>query len=76
MNLAPVTLQGQHVRLEPLAQSHHSALCEIGLDPDLWALIPYRVNTPQEMAAYIQSALDAQAAGSALPFSTVHPASG
>jgi RimJ/RimL family protein N-acetyltransferase len=58
-----------------LAQTHHAALCAIGLDPELWELIPYRVATPEEMAAYIQSALDAQAAGSALPFATVHVSS-
>ena len=76
MNLQPVTLAGAHVRLEPLAQAHHAALSAIGLDPELWELIPYRVTTPQEMAAYIQSALDHQAAGSALPFVTVHRPSG
>jgi len=74
--LEPVTLQGRHVRLEPLERSHHAALCAIGLDADLWELIPYRVATPQEMAAYIQTALDAQAAGSALPFATVLAGSG
>jgi N-acetyltransferase len=72
----PVTLVGRHVRLEPLAQTHHAALCAIGLDPKLWELIPYRVATPEDMVAYIQSALDAQAAGSALPFATVDAASG
>lgn len=76
MILEPVTLQGRHVRLEPLERSHHAALCAIGLDADLWELIPYRVATPQEMAAYIQTALDAQAAGSALPFATVLAGSG
>ena len=76
MNLAPVTLAGRHIRLEPLAAAHHGALCAIGLDPELWELIPYRVSTPEEMAAYIRAALDAQAAGSALPFATVHAASG
>jgi N-acetyltransferase len=74
--LQQVTLEGRHVRLEPLAQTHHPDLCAIGLDPELWALIPYRVITPEDMAAYIQTALDAQAAGSALPFATVHRASG
>jgi RimJ/RimL family protein N-acetyltransferase len=72
----PVTLEGRFVRLEPLAQTHHVSLCAIGLDPDLWELIPYRVSTPEDMAAYIQSALDAQAAGTALPFATVHAPSG
>jgi len=76
LNLTPVTLEGRHVRLEPLAQTHHAALCAVGLDPDLWGLIPYRVTTPEEMAAYIQTALNLQAAGSALPFATVHAPTG
>jgi RimJ/RimL family protein N-acetyltransferase len=76
VTLDPVTLAGRHVRLEPLTQAQHPALCLVGLDPELWELIPYRVTTPEEMAAYIQSALDAQAAGTALPFATVHAASG
>jgi len=72
----PVTLEGRTVRLQPLAHTHHAALCAIGLDPELWELIPYRVTTPDEMAAYIQTALDGQKAGTALPFATVHVASG
>jgi len=74
--LTPVTLEGRTVRLEPLAHAHHTALCAIGLDPELWELIPYRVTTPDEMAAYIQTALNAQNSGTALPFATVHAASG
>ena len=69
------TLEGRYVRLEPLVQAHHAALCAVGLDPELWELIPYRVVAPEDMAAYIQTALDAQAAGTALPFATVDLAS-
>jgi RimJ/RimL family protein N-acetyltransferase len=76
VNLQPVTLEGRAVRLEPLAHAHHAALCAVGLDLGLWELIPYRVTTPEEMTGYIQTALDAQAAGVALPFATVHIASG
>jgi len=72
----PVTLEGLHVRLEPLAQTHHAALCAIGLDPEIWELIPYRVATPEDMTGYIQTALQQQAAGSALPFVTVDVPSG
>lgn len=75
MILAPVTLEGRHVRLEPLTQRHHASLCAIGLDPELWEFIPYRVSTPEDMAAYIQTALDHQTNGSALPFATVHVSS-
>src|ERR1700674_690778 len=74
--LEPLTLQGRSVRLEPLAASHHAALCEVGLDPELWRLIPYRVSTSDEMRGYIDSALEAQAAGTAIPFATVERASG
>lgn len=76
MKLEPVTLEGRGVRLEPLAASHHAALCEVGLDPELWRLVPYRVSTPDEMRGYIDSALEAQAAGTAIPFATVEIASG
>lgn len=69
MNLAPVTLEGAHVRLEPLAIAHLDGLTEVGLDPEIWRLSPTRVTSREEMAAYIQSALDAQ---SALPFATIH----
>jgi RimJ/RimL family protein N-acetyltransferase len=76
MRLAPVTLEGGSVRLEPLTESHHAALCEIGLDPELWRLIPYRVTTAEEMLDYIRTALAGQAAGNTIPFVTVERASG
>jgi RimJ/RimL family protein N-acetyltransferase len=59
-----------------MLESHHAALCEVGLDPDLWALIPYRVTTPEEMYGYIRAALDAQHARTALPFVTIDRATG
>jgi len=76
MNIEPVTLEARVVRLEPLLESHHAALCEVGLDPELWRWIPYRVCTAEEMRGYVRDALRAQAAGSALPFATVERASG
>jgi RimJ/RimL family protein N-acetyltransferase len=47
-----------------------------GAGPQLWKWIPFQVLTPEDMAAYIRSALDAQAAGSAVPFATVEIKSG
>ena len=40
MILAPVTLEGRHVRLEPLWQAHHAGLTAVGLDEQLWRWIP------------------------------------
>lgn len=72
----PVTLEGRHVRLEPLSLAHHADLCAVGLDEDLWRWIPTQVRTPDDMRAYIEIALRAQAGGSALPFATVDRESG
>jgi RimJ/RimL family protein N-acetyltransferase len=76
MVVEPVTLEGQYVRLEPLSLAHHAQLCEAGLDEELWRWIPQAVRTPEEMRAYIEMALEWQAAGSALPFATIEKATG
>ena len=76
MNVQPVTLEGGHVRLEPLSLDHHADLCAAGLDEELWRWIPARVRTPEDMRAYIEIALRAQQEGSALPFATVERGSG
>src|SRR5262245_48442686 len=76
MNVAPVTLSGRHVRLEPLALGHLEGLCRVGLDRELWTWIPTPVGTPGEMEAYVRAALQDQARGAALPFALVHQDSG
>ncbi len=76
MDLAPVVLEGEVVRLEPLRLEHHEALSEVGLDPSLWALTTIRVQTPADMRAYIEEALAEQRAGVSLPFATVERATG
>jgi RimJ/RimL family protein N-acetyltransferase len=67
----PVTLQGAHVRLLPLAPDHLDALCAVGLDPDLWHLIPSKADTAEGMRAYVELALDEQRRGVSLPFVTL-----
>ena len=76
MVVEPVILQGRHVRLEPLTPEHAAGLAEVGLDEDLWKWIPTPVCTPGEMSAYVQSALQDQAAGTALPFALIEKSSG
>jgi RimJ/RimL family protein N-acetyltransferase len=48
----------------------------VGLDDELWRWIPQAVGTPDEMRAYIETALEGQAAGTALPFATIVRATG
>ena len=76
MIVAPVTLEGRYVRLEPLAKVHLAGLAEVGLDEELWRWIPTQVRTAEEMAAYIETALEEQARGVSLPFAIVEKAAG
>src|SRR5205807_5422281 len=76
MVVSPVFLEGAHVRLEPLAKTHLAGLVEVGLDEELWRWIPAPVRTQEEMAAYIETALDEQARGVALPFAIVEKSTG
>ena len=63
-----MTLEGEYVRLEPLALAHVERLAAVGLDPELWRWTQYPVQSPEEMRAYVVAALAAQVQGSVLPF--------
>jgi N-acetyltransferase len=76
MNVAPVTLEGRHIRLEPLSQAHHADLTAVGLEEDLWRWIPAPVRTAEEMTAYIDTALQEQSRGVSLPFAIVEKSAG
>ena len=76
MIIEPATLEGAHVRLEPLTLGHMGALTEIGLDPDLWQWTLARNLTPDDMRRYVETALAEQRAGQSVPFATVERSSG
>src|SRR5229473_2964301 len=76
MNVAPVMLEGSHVWLEPLAKAHLAGLAQVGLEEELWRWIPVPVRTVEEMAAYIETALQEQERGVSLPFALIEKATG
>jgi RimJ/RimL family protein N-acetyltransferase len=76
LQIQPVTLHGRHIRLEPLTLNHHAALCDIGLEPELWRWIPAPVKSREDMLDYIRLALQWQSDGTALPFATVEQSTG
>jgi N-acetyltransferase len=76
MVVSPVTLEGAYVRLEPLAKAHLAGLAAVGLDEELWLWIPVPVRTAEEMAAYIETALQEQERGVSLPFALIEKAAG
>jgi RimJ/RimL family protein N-acetyltransferase len=73
--LEPVTLRGEHARLEPLSSAHHDGLVEAVTDGELWKLWYTSVPKPDGMDKEIARRLSLQASGSMLPF-TVFDASG
>ena len=73
--LEPVTLRGEHARLEPLSHDHHAGLVEAVKDGELWKLWYTFVPKPEDMTKEIDRRLGLQKAGSMLPF-TVFDADG
>ncbi len=71
----PITLRGQHARLEPLSHDHREGLVEAVRDGELFKLWYTAVPTPEGMAKEIDRRLGLQSAGSMLPF-TVFDAGG
>lgn len=76
MKLEPVTLEGRHVRLVPMTPEHVPALWEAAQHPELWRLGMSRMESEDDMHRYVAAALQAQAAGTALPFVTTEAATG
>jgi RimJ/RimL family protein N-acetyltransferase len=77
MLVEPVTLEGTHVRLEPLDLTRHlDGLCEVGLDQELWRWTSVAVRTRDDLRRYLETALQEQERGRALPFATVERAGG
>jgi RimJ/RimL family protein N-acetyltransferase len=76
MQVAPVTLGGRVVRLEPITREHIPALCEVGLDADIWRWYAQAIRTAEDMAGAVETALKEQAQGVTLPFVIIGAASG
>ncbi|WP_028265327.1 GNAT family N-acetyltransferase [Arthrobacter sp. MA-N2] len=74
--IAPVTLDGRFVTLEPLSSEHHDGLVDAAKDGELWKLWYTPVPTPEGMAAEITRRLALQVQGSMVPFATRLKANG
>ena len=73
----PVTLEGRHVRLEPLGMEHADGLLAAGHHESPWwvtAQVP--LNAREVVAAYLTQAAQALEAGLQVPFAIIHRASG
>jgi RimJ/RimL family protein N-acetyltransferase len=71
MDVTPVTLEGKHVRLEPMRLEHYERLAEIGLGQDIFRYFPITIDTKEQMLAYVQHSIAATDSGSMLVWLTV-----
>lgn len=77
LEVRPVTLQGQHVRLEPMTEEHIPGLTEIGAGQTFWDFMLYgNINTEADMRGWVRDILGRAEKGTDLPFTVVHLASG
>ncbi len=66
--IAPVTLDGEVVTLEPLERAHVGALREAASDGELWRLWYTSVPSPETAERYVDAALEMREREGALPF--------
>lgn len=77
MNLEPVTLEGEYIRLEPLSiKDHLEDIQTGGSNSEIFRWFPEDYSSPEAMLEFVEEALEAQEQGTALPFATVHQDSG
>jgi RimJ/RimL family protein N-acetyltransferase len=76
LDVRPVTLEGKHVRLEPMTRDHLDGIVAAGSHPEIWTWLSVRPEGREGFAHWIDVALRAQAAGTELPFTTVDRDSG
>ena len=63
ISVQPVVLEDRGIRLEPLTTDHHDALVTAASDGRLWELWYTAVPKPDDMRAYIATALQGQSDG-------------
>lgn len=69
----PVTLQGKHVRLEPMTEEHIHGLAEIGSGQTFWDFMLYGdINTEDDMRNWVRDILSRAEKGTDLPFVAIH----
>jgi RimJ/RimL family protein N-acetyltransferase len=71
LHIEPVTLSTDRLTLRPLSLADVPALGVAASDGELWEKRTTVVPRPEGFAAYVQKALELQAAGLALPFATI-----
>jgi RimJ/RimL family protein N-acetyltransferase len=76
LDIRPVELEGERVRLVPMEAAHIPDLYEAGKDPAIWTYTTRKVRTPEDMRDLVEAALRAREQGTELPFVILDKESG
>jgi RimJ/RimL family protein N-acetyltransferase len=71
MHVQPVTLEGAHVRLEPMRESHADGLVAAGCGHGLFRFFPFSLEGEEAMRGYVKGNAAAGLSGLVLPFVTI-----
>ena len=77
LEVSPITLVGQHVRLEPMTEAHGEALAQIGVGQPFWDFMVYgQMDSEADMHGWVRDILRRATKGTDLPFVVIDLASG
>jgi RimJ/RimL family protein N-acetyltransferase len=77
LEVKPVVLTGNHVRLEPMTEEHVEALAEIGIGHAFWDFMVYgKMESVADMRGWVMDILARAEKRTDLPFVAIHLASG
>jgi RimJ/RimL family protein N-acetyltransferase len=66
--IEPVTLEGKHVRIEPLAREHEAGIRAAAADGELWNLWYTSVPAPDKTGEWLDAALEVRTKLGGMPF--------
>ncbi len=70
MWVEPVTLEGEHIRLDPVSEQDVAQLWEAGGHAELWRYFPERIESQEQMDGVVVRALRLAEQGAGLAFAT------
>jgi len=74
VQVRPVTLEGTHVRLEPMGEQHADGLVAAGCGYELFRFFPFSLENEEAMRGYVKGNAAAIVSGEVLPFVTIERA--
>ena len=76
MEVVPVVLEGEHVRLEPLTLAHGAQLLPVAAHAEIWHWMTFSLMSDEQMQRFIRYALKKLEARNALAFAVFSKADG